>query len=263
MTAGASRGGHHDPAGDPAWAGQGSNGLFNGGGWDFYIAGAPHRSGHAPADQGPGDATTRNVWQSVIGPKLFDDKVPTFEEFRYNGQKGGDKWRLKVRGYWLSKCLQLLSILTFVEHSEGRVTRQSLQPFIQGVAGTCMTDMSEKDLITSNAVIYGFLNTATYGDADDIMMSVPELEGFEAWRMLCRHIDSGRAIRLDALRRKMRRPAMIRNVAEVPSGVLQFSNLYREFLEAGVETLKQALKSDLYESLPSACEIKCHGTRFR
>ena len=46
---------------------------------------------------------------------------------------------------------------------------------------------------------------------------------------------------------------MIRNVAEVPSGVLKFSNLYLEFLEAGGETLKdEALKSDLYESLPSA-----------
>ena len=35
--------------------------------------------------------------------------------------------------------------------------------------------------------------------------------------------------------------------------MLKFSNLYREFLEAGGETLRdEALKSDLYESLPGA-----------
>ena len=85
------------------------------------------------------------------------------------------------------------------------------------------------------------------------MISVPELEGFEAWRVLCRHIDSGRAIRLDALRRRMRRPAPIRTLADVPQGVLRFSNLYREYREAGGEELpKESLKSDLCESLPAA-----------
>ena len=162
-----------------------------------------------------------------MSTKLFDDKIPTYEEYRYNGVKGGDKWRLKVRGYWLSKCPQLLPVLNFVERAEDRITRELLEHLVGPTSGV-MSDVSIQELTTLSALVYGFLNTATHGDADDLMISVPELEGFEAWRVLCRHIDSGRTIRLDALRRRMRRPAPIRALTEVPQGVLRFSNLYRE-----------------------------------
>ncbi len=51
----------------------------------------------------------------------------------------------------------------------------------------------------------------------------------------------------------MRRPAPIKSLADVPQGVLRFSNLYREFTEAGGEELSSdTLKSDLYGSLPSS-----------
>ena len=66
------------------------------------------------------------------------------------------------------------------------------------------------------------------------------------------YIDSGRSLRQDTLRRKMRRPQPIKSLADVPQGVLRFNNLYREFTEAGGEQLtKDTLKSDLYETLPS------------
>jgi len=181
---------------------------------------------------------------------LFNDTIPTKDEYRYNGSKGGDKWKAKVRHYWLSKCPQLLPLLNAVERSETPVTDEFMEGLIS--SGDAMCEMSMKELKTLDALIFGFLSTATFGDADDVMESVAELKGFEAWWAICRHIDSGRSIRLDALRRRMRKPAQIRSLSDVPQGVLRFSNLVREFVEAGGEKLPiESLKSDLYESLPS------------
>jgi len=178
------------------------------GGWDFYTS-------NRPTARKENCDEHAQLAPSAIHMKLFDDKIPTYDEFRYNGNKGGDRWRLKVRGYWLSKCPQLLPVLTFVERSEVPIARALLEHFVSPDSGA-MCDISMKELTTLSALVYGFLNTATYGDADDIMLRVAELEGFEAWRVLCRHIDSGRTIRLDALRRRMRRPAPIRSLADVP-----------------------------------------------
>ncbi len=153
----------------------------------------------------------------------------------------------------MSKCPQLLPLLNEVERSEVPIAKSVLEGITSAAGGTAMSDSSTRDLATLSALLYGSLNTATFGDADDIMVSIPEVHGFEAWRALCRHIDSGRTLRQDALRRKMRRPTPIKTLADVPQGVLRFNNLYREFTEAGGEELnKDALKSDLYESLPSA-----------
>ena len=89
--------------------------------------------------------------------RLFDDKVPTYEEYRYNGIKGGDKWRLKVRGYWLSKCPQLMPILNAIELSDTKVTKE----MIMRAAGTSDDDsmndvISSKELTMLSALIYGF-----------------------------------------------------------------------------------------------------------
>ena len=224
------------------------NGLASADTWDFYTAMRP-QGARQPETQ---DEHGRPV-PTGISLRMFDDKIATYDEYRYNGTKGGDKWRLKVRGYWLSKCPQLLPLLNAVERSEVPITKGVLESITSAAGGSAMSDSSDRELATLSALLYGFLNTATYGDADDIMVSIPELHGFEAWRALCRHIDSGRTLRQDALRRKMRRPVPIKSLADVPQGVLRFNNLYRDFREAGGEEMtKDTLKSDLYETLPSA-----------
>ena len=54
--------------------------------------------------------------------RLFDDKIAANDEFKYNGGDGGDKWRIKIRGYWVSKCPTLMTILDWAErHDEKQI----------------------------------------------------------------------------------------------------------------------------------------------
>ena len=50
--------------------------------------------------------------------KVFDDKRATNDEFTYTGGDAGDKWWIKIRGYWISKCPTLLTILDWVTNIE-------------------------------------------------------------------------------------------------------------------------------------------------
>ena len=45
--------------------------------------------------------------------RLFDDKIAVSESYRYDGEKAGEAWRRRVRGYWISRCPDLLPILDF------------------------------------------------------------------------------------------------------------------------------------------------------
>ena len=98
--------------------------------------------------------------------RLFDDKIPTFEEYRYEGTRGGDAWRRKVRGYWLSKAPQLKPFLDWAERSEAPCT--SLATLAQ--VPSSMHDFStDHDALSLSGVCWGFLNTAIHGSAVEIM----------------------------------------------------------------------------------------------
>ena len=39
--------------------------------------------------------------------RLFDDKIALSDSYSFDGVKGGDAWREKLRGYWVPKCSEL------------------------------------------------------------------------------------------------------------------------------------------------------------
>ena len=64
-----------------------------------------------PADDGSRDSLASleraRIHQGINFEKVFDDKVALSEGYRYNGGAGGEKWRTKTLGYFVSKmpCL--------------------------------------------------------------------------------------------------------------------------------------------------------------
>ncbi len=50
--------------------------------------------------------------------KLFDDKVALSKEYSFDGTTGGDRWRVKLRGYWISRCPALMPMLDWAEKRE-------------------------------------------------------------------------------------------------------------------------------------------------
>ena len=219
--------------------GGGGHGGGHGGGSGGGPSGGPGHHDHAGAE-GP----------ARLGPfpRIFDDKVPTFAEFRYDGVNGGDAWRRKVRGYWVSKVPSLQVVLNIVEKAEGEVTHDSI---IRSLPDRMHDFNMSNDIITVSALCWGFLNTAVHSAAVDVMKAASELNGMEAWRLLCRHIDHGRPLRLDVLRRQLRAPSTIKSLADVPTALTRFQNLVREFEDAGGDRPPDSsLKSDLFEMLP-------------
>ncbi len=57
--------------------------------------------------------------------KLFDDKIAISEGFQYAGGDGGDKWRTKLRGHWISRCPVLLPMLNWAEKHDAASVKEA------------------------------------------------------------------------------------------------------------------------------------------
>jgi len=80
------------------------------------------------------------------------------------------------------------------------------------------------------------------------------LNGFDAWRLITRYIEHGKAIRLETLRRevKMLHPKPIPTLEKVEEGVAEFENTIDEYIKAGGTPFNDTeLKSDLLAVLPA------------
>ena len=47
--------------------------------------------------------------------RLFDTRVAESEGYAFNGENGGEAWRKKVCGYWISRCPEVRPILDYTE----------------------------------------------------------------------------------------------------------------------------------------------------
>ena len=60
-------------------------------------------------------------------------KVAASPGYQYDGTKGGVAWKMKVRGYFISKVPALVSILKWAEmHDQGKVTDEALRAATEG-----------------------------------------------------------------------------------------------------------------------------------
>ena len=83
--------------------------------------------------------------------QLFDDKMSSQNEMRWDGGKGGPAWKSRVQSYFWSKVPALLEILKLAEkHDKADVTEQAFDNVVGHFA-----DRSKQDVL--NASIWGFL----------------------------------------------------------------------------------------------------------
>ena len=156
----------------------------------------------------------------------------------------------------MCRCIALKPIWGWVEIQEVTVTRGNQQAAMQNF-------MVEVDPVYLPAPIGGFLNTAVCHVAVDTFKLAEDLNGFAAWRLLGRHIDQGRALRLEKLRRQLQRRDETKQLQDIPLGISKFENLVQEFVDAGGERHSDAtMKSDLLEMLPESLsdQLLWHAT---
>ncbi len=72
--------------------------------------------------------------QEISLHKIFDDKVAISGDYAFSGEKGGEQWRVRVRGYWISKCPALLKLIDWAEKRDDQaITLQDA--FDESVSG--------------------------------------------------------------------------------------------------------------------------------
>jgi len=180
---------------------------------------------------------------------VFDEKLASQDEYRFNGVKGGLAWKGKVERHFIARAPVLRKILKWAEDEELDIIAP--EKLIEAVGGR----MTEDQVLTANTAIWGFLSTALSGSAETLFKRAEVLNGVDAWRLVTRHVNHGKAIRLETLRREMKtmhlRP--IQDLERVEEGIAAFENTINEYILAGGtpqgETEK---KSDLKAILPAA-----------
>ena len=131
--------------------------------------------------------------------KLFDDKVALDPRYQFNGSKDqGPQWREKTRGYMISKSPALHKLLHWAEAQDRNVITTDMLM----AATRALANQNEIELL--NIAVWGFLGTSTTSTAETVHGSGEKLNGLEAWRRLCRHIDWGAGIHLEECRTAVR-----------------------------------------------------------
>ena len=224
-----------DGGGDhPGW-----NGGYPGGG------GYPHHGAYGRYD-GHG---TPNL------EKLFDDKVALSNDYTFDGGAGGDKWRIKVEGYWIAKMPALLEVIEWVSKQDGNpLSKESIEVQREKEVGGGRW----KDVLTGpvldrvNGIIWGFLNLCLKGEAHRSFQMAPRLNGLEGWRMVVSSIHRGRDNRQAQLRKLIRNPPSISKLEDVEMGIVNFDSLIRDYVACdGSPPNDLEKKTDLLDMLPN------------
>ena len=216
-------------------------------------AGAPGGSGGGGG--GGGDAPHGNAAVRHVGPaiydleKIFDDKVALSETYKFVGGEGGERWRMKIRGYWIARFPALQSILNWAEDmGEKRITFELVSS--RSLQGQWMTEASVPRL---SELLWGFMNTCLAGEAHTCFETADTLNGLEAWRLIVRDIQKGKTMRMCQLRKLIRNPPQIAKLEDVDHGLIRFENLHREYADIVGDRAPHddEKRTDLLECLPA------------
>ena len=222
----------------------------------------------AHGDGGPGDNRRKSLPLQLRGPlgaiafkdrSVFDEKFTMQEDYRFNGIKNGEQWKTRVERYFISRAPILREILEFAELED--MEEITTERFTQA-AGHVLT---EDQIMMVNAGIWGFLAACLTGSAESLFERAEMLNGLDAWRRVVRHIDHGREIHLETLRREMKsfHNRVIKDVHGVEEGIANFENALYKYVKAGGTPMRDSeKKSDLLAILPDSLrrDLLWHAT---
>ena len=144
--------------------------------------------------------------------RVFETKFGQESKNQFDGSKGGEAWKVLIRGYLLGKVPMMGPILKWVEeHGSQPVTEA-------GIVGLMMK--LDEDPFIVNHLLWAFLNINLTSKAREIFCNVNDSQGFEAWRRIHRHIFSTTERRQDELYHIIHNPKVAHSPQEV-HGVLE------------------------------------------
>ena len=181
------------------------------------------------------------------GKSLLDDKLAFQPEYRYDGGKGGVKWKRKLENYIISRAPILRGLLVWAEAEDLNVISNTRLRVAVGSA------LSEEQIDMVDGGIWGFLSAALTGGAETIFNGADALNGLDAWRRMVRYIEDSKESRLEDLREEVKRAHAkpMKDLEDIKTGIAAFDNLLKEYTDAGGSSPSdQEKKSDLQRMLP-------------
>ena len=243
---GSGYGGYGSGPGQPSWGtgGPGGDGGPGGGGGGF-----PGGGGQWP--RLPPSSGGINLWNL---DRVFDDKVAMSSDHAYDGNAHGEKWRIKVEGYWIGKLPPLMEVLDWTVNQDTKpISKSSLELERQDAVNTgrWKPALTDDVLDRINGLIWGFLNLCLKGEAHRLFMMAERLNGLEGWRMVIGSIRRGRDNHQAQLRELVKHPPRINKLEDVEMGITNFDSLLRDYVAVGGSPPNDLeKKSDFLSMLP-------------
>ena len=126
---------------------------------------------------------------------IYDDKMMTQPEYRFDGTKDGAKWKSKVERYFITKVPVAMEILKWAEaHNLDKITESKFMT-------AAHPHLSDEQCQTFNREIWGFLSGCLSGQAETHFKRADMLNGLDAWRRVVRIIEDTLPMRFEQLRR--------------------------------------------------------------
>jgi hypothetical protein len=188
---------------------------------------------------------------------IYDDKLMTQAEYRFDGLKDGAKWKSKVERYSITKVPVALEVLKWAEaHNLEKITESkfvmSAHPYF-----------SEEQCQAFNREIWGFLSGCLTGQAETHFKRADMLNGLDAWRRVVRIIEDTLPMRFEQLRRAAQTIHMkvIKDLEGIPNGIAEFETTLEEYeAVGGARSDDQVMKADLLAILPGKCSQTSSGS---
>ena len=242
-------GGYGGHGGVPVGAYQGGYPGAAGAGWGGAAAGVGW-SGAAAAQARPGSTTPATWGTTTAGPstaswppptgsipslkydsRAFETKVGQESKNQYDGGKGGEAWKVLIRGYLLGKAPMMGHLLKWAEdHGSASVTMESI--------GTLVGCLDEDPFVIGH-LLWAFLNVNLTHKAREVFCNVPDSHGFEAWRRIHRHIYATTERRQDELYHAIHNPKAAQHAHEVAGVLEDWDTNQRLFGELGGVPLRE------------------------
>ena len=179
---------------------------------------------------------------------IYDEKMMTQAEYRYDGGKNGASWKSKVERYFITKVPVALELLKWAEaHNLDTISEAK---FVQAAH----PNLTEEQCQVFNREIWGFLSGCLSGQAEVHFKRANMLNGLDAWRRVIRVIEDTLPMKFDQLRRavQMIHVKPIKDLEGIPNGIAEFETTLEEYEAAGGEATSDRIrKSDLLAILPA------------
>ena len=177
--------------------------------------------------------------------KIFETKFAQESRNQFDGSKGGEAWKVLIRGYLLGKIPMMKHILKWAEDNKTTEIHT-------GAVGSLGPYLDEDPFVISH-LLWAFLNVNLTGKAREVFCNVPDSQGLEAWRRINLLIYSTAEKRQDELYRAIHNPRAAQKPEDVPAVLEEWDTNQRLFAElGGVPLRNDELENIVLEVVPGS-----------